>query len=185
MAQVPVRNGGFEKWKTVSNQQVPLDWSVSTVAALHHSPADSAREGKKALVLSTWYSYVEGHLFYGNHQKPNHRNWMAHTVPFASKPRELQGWYKYTHTVNPDDSAAGRIIIKDSNEDSLAYGQVFFAPTDTWTLFRIPLMYFSEKTPKKIAIYFTSAVAGRGMNDDSYPNRLYLDGIKFIYKKNE
>lgn len=184
-AQEQILNGGFEHWKDSLNHRFPQHWSVQMVAALYHSPSDSAWEGKKALVLSTWYSYVEGHLFYGEHGNPDHRNWTQHTVPFFGRPEKLAGWFRYTNTVNPDDSAAGHVLLLTENNDTLAYGQTFFPSENKWTRFEIPLLYFSAKPARKTAIYFTSAVRGRGMNDDNYPNRLYLDGLEFVYGKKE
>ena len=182
-AQKQLLNGGFEKWKDTGGGRTPLHWSVEMAAALQHSPSDSAREGEKALILSTWYSYVEGHLFYGDHQQPDHEKWTDYTVVFKRKPRKLSGWFRYTHPINPNDSASCRVLIKDRKDDTLAYGYRLFPVTQKWTAFEIPLMYFSSKPANKIAIYFTSAEGGGGMNDDSYPNRLYLDGLKFVYRK--
>lgn len=183
IAQKQLLNGGFENWKDTAGGMIPLHWSVEMVAALRHSPSASAREGEKALILSTWYSYVEGHLFYGDHPKPDHEKWTDYTVPFKGKPRKLSGWFRYTHPINPGDSAGCRVLIKDRNDDTLAYGHHLFPVTQHWTVFELPLMYFSSKPANKIAIYFTSAEGGGGMNDDSYPNRLYLDGLKFVYRK--
>jgi len=174
-------NAGFENWKDSSNQYLPLHWSVDLEAALHHSPSTNAQQGKFAMVLSTWYSYAKGHLFYGNH-KETHRNWAEHTVPFTGRPLKLSGYYRYTDLVNITDSAGGQILLKDVLGDTLAYGEVLLGTAMNWTHFEIPLHYFSNKKTTAISIHFTSREKGSGMNKESYPNRLYLDNFCLLYK---
>lgn len=178
-------NADFENWKDSSKHYLPLHWSVDLFAALWHNPSNIAQHGKRALVLSTWYSYVEGHLFYGNHHEPVYDNWTDYTVPFSGKPVKLTGWYRYTDPVYFTDSAGGQIILKDITGDTLAYGTVLLDTATNWTKFEIPLAYHTDKKAKSIAIHFISRQIGGGMNNDSYPNRLYLDNFKLIYNKQD
>lgn len=178
-------NADFESWKDSSKHNLPLHWSVDMAATLRYSPSTDAQKGKQALVISTWYSYVEGHLFYGNHKEPYFKDWTDYTVPFTGKPIKLTGWYRYTDPVNFTDSAGGQIIIKDITGDTLAYGSVLLDKTMNWTKFEIPLTYHSNKKATSIAIHFISREKGSGMNDDSYPNRLYLDNFQLLYKKQD
>ncbi len=176
-------NGDFERWRDTVKSLVPLYWSPDLRASLHYSPSIQAQQGKYALVLSTWYSYVEGHLHYGNFHEPAYERWTDYTVPFTGKPLKLTGYYRYTDPVNFTDSAGGQVLIKDTKGDTLAYGFVLLDTAVNWTSFEIPLTYKSAKAAKSIAVHFTSRMAGGGMNDDSYPNRLWLDNLKFLYKK--
>lgn len=178
-------NAGFETWSDSSKHFRPFYWSVDMDAALWHNPSHKVKKGKSALILSTWYSYVEGHLFYGSHKDPQEENWTEYTVPFTGRPVRLTGWYRYTHPVIPTDSAGGQIILKDINGDTLAYGAVLLDTTMNWTRFEVPLIYHSVKKAAYIAIHFTSRENGSAMNDDSYPNRLYLDNLKLQYKKQD
>jgi hypothetical protein len=178
-----LENNSFEAWRDTAGRLYPKSWSVDAYVALWHSPSKEAHKGKYALVLSTWYSYVEGHLFYGHHQRPYYRNWKDYTVPFEGRPLKLEGYYRYTDPVNYTDSAGGQVLIKDINNDTLAYGSVLLDTASKWKKFEIPLSYFSNFKASSIAIHFTSRESGGGMNDDNNPNRLYLDSFEFIYKK--
>lgn len=178
-----LKNADFERWGDSSKHHLPSHWSVDQNAALMHSPSTNTQKGKFALVLSTWYSYVEGHLFYGNHHEPYYKNWTDFTVSFTGMPIKLTGWYRYTDPVNFTDSAGGQIIIKDITGDTLAYGSVLLDTAMNWTRFEVPLIYHSDKKAKSIAIHFISRQIGEGLNDDSYPNRLYLDNFQLLYKK--
>ncbi len=180
-----LKNADFERWKDSSKHQLPSHWSVDLNAALMYSPSTNAQQGKYALAISTWYSYVEGHLFYGNHKDPHVENWTDYTVPFTGRPVKLTGWYRYTDPVNPTDSAGGQILLKDIAGDTLAYGAVLLDTAMNWTRFEILLIYHSRKKAASIAIHFISRESGGGMNDDSYPNRLYLDNFKLQYKKQD
>ncbi len=179
-----LKNAGFENWKDSSQHLLPSYWSVDLAAALKYSPSPDAQQGKYAVVLSTWYSYVRGHLFYGSHKDP-HKNWTEYTVPFTGKPVKLTGYYRYTDPVNFTDSAGGHILLKDVAGDTLAYGAILLDTAMNWTRFEIPLTYHSNKKARSIAIHFISRENGGGMNDDSYPNRLYLDNFKLRYKKQD
>jgi len=176
-------NGDFERWRDTAKFLLPFNWSPDLNASLYYSPSSNAQQGKYALILSTWYSYVEGHLHYGNFHEPVHESWTDYTVPFTGKPVMLTGYYRYTDPVNFTDSAGGQVLIKDIKGDTLAYGFVLLDTAINWTKFEIPLIYHSVKPAKSIAIHFTSREAGGGMNDDSYPNRLWLDNLKLLYKK--
>lgn len=184
-AQEQLKNGGFEQWKDSAGTKFPLHWSVDMYTSLIRGPSDSAAEGKKALVLSTWYNYVEGSLFYGDHQRPFKARWMNYAVPFNDKPGKLTGMYRYTHPVNETDSAGGKILIKDAAGDTLAYGEVLLDTSANWTAFEIPLKYFSKKKASSIVIYFTSRERGHGLNEDTNPNCLFLDDLELVYRKNE
>lgn len=177
-----LRNADFELWND-STRLTPGYWSVDLEASLYHNPSKTVQHGKHAIVISTWYSYVRGHLFYGSFPKPLYQSWTDFTVPFTGKPLKLTGYYRYTDPVNSWDSAGGQIIIKDVNGDTLAYGSVLLDTAANWTKFEIPLRYYSTKKPSAIAIHFASREGSGGMNDDSYPNRLYLDNFKLIYRK--
>lgn len=179
-------NGGFEKWAVATRTIKAVGWSNDLQAALYHSPGRDAVKDSFALVLSTWYSYVEGHLFYGEHNDPDYQHWTNYTVPFKWKPDKLTGYFRYTDPVNETDSAGCSIIIKDIVGDTLAFAEMKFDTTKNWTLFEIPLHYYKgRKDPATIAIHFVSRVNGAGMNHDSYPNRLWLDELKFIYGKKD
>lgn len=174
-------NGGFEDWDSTGRR--PVHWSASIDAALYHNPAGMAIEGSKCIVISTWYSYVPGHLFYGQHKNPLYKDWAAYTVPFTGMPVMLTGYYRYTHTVNTDDKATGELMLKTAHGDTLATGRVLLDTSGNWKKFEIPLIYKSTEKAAGIAIHFASVLKGGGMNDDSHPNRLYLDELKMVYKK--
>ncbi len=179
-------NSGFENWKTSKSKVEAVGWSPDLDAALYHSPSNNAVKGSYSLVLSTWYSYVEGHLYYGNHTNPDPREWTNYTVPFKFAPEKLTGYYRYTHTINMDDSAGCQLIIKDVKGDTLAYGEIQLDTSEHWIPFEITLKYVqSGRKPGSIAIHFVSSVNGGGMNDDSWPNRLYLDELKLVYRKQD
>lgn len=173
-------NGGFEDWDSAGRR--PLHWSVSLEAALYHNPAGMAIEGSNCIVVSTWYSYVPGHLFYGQHNQPHYKDWAMYTVPFAGMPVKLTGYYRYTHTVNTGDKAMGELILKAANGDTLATGRVLLDTSGSWKKFEISIVYRSAGKAAGITIHFASVVKGGGMNDDSYPNRLYLDALQLFYK---
>lgn len=176
-------NAGFEEWDTSGKKLNPLHWSVNIDAALHHNPAGVAKKGKKSIIVSTWYSYVPGHLFYGNFKNPDdENNWMNYTVPFTGKPVRLTGYYRYTHTINETDVAVGEILIKDESGDSLAFGRVLLDTISEWKKFEIPLTYHSANKAAAIAVHFISADKRGGMNGDSHTNRLYLDALKLVYE---
>lgn len=175
-------NSGFEEWDTSGKKLHPSYWSVNIDAALHHNPAGMAKKGKKSIIVSTWYSYVSGHLFYGSFKDPEDDNWMNYTVPFTGKPVKLTGYYRYTHPINETDVAVGEILIKDVAGDTLAIGRVLLDTISHWKKFEIPLSYHSANKAVAIAVHFVSTDKRGGMNNDSYPNRLYLDALKLIYK---
>lgn len=184
-AQENLKNGGFEAWKDSADDKLPVNWSADMIAALWLGPSDSAKEGEKALVLSTWYTYVEGSLFYGEHARPRRDSWTNYTVSFQSRPEKLAGWYRYTHPVNDTDAAGAKIIIKDHSGDTLAYGDALLDTSVHWQPFEIPIRYFSNKPASAIAIIFTSREKGGGLNEDNNPNRLYLDHLRLVYPKRE
>lgn len=175
-------NAGFEQWDTSGRKLRPLNWSANIDAALHHNPAGMAKKGKNSLVVSTWYSYVPGHLFYGNFTDPDHNNWTNLTVPFSGRPARLTGYYRYTHPVHASDKAMGEIMIRNADGDTVATGRVLLDTASSWRKFVIRLDYRSPGKTAAIAIHFSSWERNGGMNDDSYPNRLYLDELKLEYK---
>lgn len=175
-------NAGFEQWDTSGRKLRPLDWSANIDAALHHNPAGMAKKGKNSLVVSTWYSYVPGHLFYGNFTDPDHNNWTNLTVPFSGRPARLTGYYRYTHPVHASDKAMGEIMIRNAAGDTLATGKAWLDTATNWRKFSIRLDYRSTAKAAAIAIHFSSWERNGGMNDDSYPNRLYLDVLKLEYQ---
>ena len=180
-----LKNADFEQWKDSTPYSFPVSWSPGMIAGLTHSPSTQAQQGKYALVLSTWYSYVVGHLFYGNYHEPPYKKWTEYTVPFTARPIKLTGYYRYTDPVNFTDLAGGQIFLKDRNGDTLAYGAVLLDTAINWTRFEIPFTYRSHKKAGSIAIHVSSWETGGGMNDDSYPNRLYLDNFRLLYKKQD
>lgn len=175
-------NAGFEQWDTAGHVFRPVGWSANIAAALYHNPAGIAREGKRSIVVSTWYSYVPGHLFYGNFTDPEHNNWLNLTVPFTGRPARLTGYYRYTHPVHASDKAMGEIMLRNAAGDTMASGRVLLDTASSWRRFAIRLDYRSPGKTAAIAIHFSSWERNGGMNDDSYPNRLYLDELKLEYK---
>lgn len=181
-----LRNSNFETWVDSVGQLFPDGWTADQRASIWLSPSTNVRQGTYSLVLSTWYSYVEGHLFYGIHQKPFGKNWKDYAVPFESRPLKLSGFYRYIDLVNPTDSAMGELLIKDMAGDTVAYGNIFFKGTENWKKFEIPLTYHPGREPASIAIHFVSNVHSAGLKEDnSYPNRLYLDHFKLLYKEKD
>jgi hypothetical protein len=177
-------NADFEQWGDSSKKHLPVNWSPDMIASLWNSPSTNSQHGKYALVLSTWYNYVEGHLHYGKFHEP-YLNWTEYTVPFTGKPLKLTGYYRYTDPVNFTDSAGGQILLKDNKGDTLAYGSVLLDTAINWTRFEISLTYYSDKEARSIAIHFVSRMNGSGMNRESYPNKLYLDNFQLLYKKQD
>jgi hypothetical protein len=93
----------------------------------------------------------------------------------------LTGYYRYTHTINETDVAVGEILIKDESGDTLAIGRVLLDTVSHWKKFEILLSYHSASKAAAIAVHFISTDKRGGMNNDSYPNRLYLDALKLVY----
>lgn len=177
-----LKNSGFEKWHLRGDKLYPSHWSVDIHAALYHNPAEVAKRGKNSVVISTWYSYVPGHLFYGNFENPDKVNWSANVVPFKGKPAKLSGYYRYTHSVNADDVAIGEVMLKNASGDTLAFSRLLLDTSTHWKKFEIPLIYRSSGKAAAIAIHFVSCDTRAGMNDDNHPNRLYLDELKLLFK---
>jgi hypothetical protein len=175
-------NGNFEQWKDSAGYIRPVGWTPSIFAALAHSPGTEAYRDSFSLVLSSWYMYVPGHLFYGNHKNPYYKEWTRYNVDCQSIPLSLTGMYRYVQTVTPSHRAAGRLIILDPAGDTLAYGSLLLGISENWKSFEIPVNQIREGKPARLAILFTST-EDDGMNEDSNPNRLFLDDLQLVFKK--
>ena len=135
------------------NQQ-PVNWAKLKTYASGEIVSDSY-DGKWAVKIWTWYTYLQGVFHLGNTPKG---------IAFSQKPLLFKGFYKYElgDNLRYKDSAEVFVFLKKYNQtvgktDTIAIGYKTLGPIADYTQFNVPIKYNQEVSPDSIAIIFVSS----------------------------
>lgn len=189
LAQQQLPNPSFENWTT--NGFLPYDepdtWFGTSVVCIIGTPANptgptvcdpsgikttDAHDGSYATKLVNLESPEDGSISEGQLlYSPSSENY----VSFTAKPVALTGYYKFNKT-GSDIISISVTILGQTSTDIIAYGSLDLTTSKAnYTLFTVPIEYFSSSTPKDIYVIIT-------FNDDASINSDFtVDNLVFTY----
>lgn len=185
-------NGGFENWITTSGMLEPSGWQTLNFLSVFVNPLSAFKaagidkhSGNYALKLQT--------VFLQHNPAPNilpDTTGGAFTgkvivsplsiklgIPYTARPEKLEFWAKYIPVGN--DIAGAFVLLQKWNgtgHDTIAYNDINFGSTSTYTLFQMNLNYHSTALPDTVTIGFSSSYVKLKARVGS---TLYVDDVAF------
>lgn len=169
-------NGGFEAWSP-SGKEPPFNWEEPTGWKSSNSytefisagvrKAAGAHGGTLACSLSTlnvFGSDVPAAIATGN-PKVDFSTYsidlMSGGVPYAERPDELAGFYRFG-SASSGDAGYAIVILKKYNPekegaDTVGFGAGRLEAADAYTAFTIPITYKSDAAPDSVVVAFLSS----------------------------
>ena len=147
-------NLSFEKIEVRdSNLHKPVNWSNLNPLYGGEIVSDSYN-GNWAVKVWTWYTYLTGKFFIGKDE---------HGIPFSLRPLSLNGYYKYLwgdNRGNKDSAEAYLFLTKydklNHKTDTIGRGYKLLDSTSNFTLFEMPIKYYTFNIPDTLIILFFS-----------------------------
>lgn len=188
-----IANGNFESWSNRNTTQVPDNWLTTDDIFGQFLPipfsfgsvtrTTDSHGGSYAVKLETITvpaalggDTIPGTLILGT-QLDAFRLGLPGGIPFASRPQELQFYYKLTGAHAADDSSQVLVTLTrfvNGAVEPIAVGEpLVLAPAATYTLATVPLTYISSDAPDSLQIAFTSTV----VNLPHPGTALYIDDV--------
>lgn len=187
-------NGGFENWSTVFTYQTPDGWQTLNFLSIFSPPNPIStfrasgvdiHSGSYALKIKTIFvnnnptpnaiDDTVGLIFTGkiNLNPPSYR----YGFPYSGRPEKLEFWSKYIPVGT--DTGGARVVLRKWNgtgNDTIAFGEMQIASTESYTHMKINLTYYSTEMPDSAAIIFASSEN----NDNArVGSTIYLDDVTF------
>ena len=161
-----LQNADFEIWENqigqINNRPVGWEWSSGIAGQIGgyfmYPPETDAQNNTYALKLSVWYSYV--------------KDVAIQTVPIATRPSALTGYYKYIDNVLTDGAA----LIEDiaqvsvyltrwnaalSHKDTIGVGLVDLKASAGYKKFTVPVMYSTDEVPDTVTVVIDPSMVKR------------------------
>lgn len=187
-------NGGFENWMPGFNSESPVGWQTlnflqftmppNPVSVFKASGIDK-HSGSYALKLKTIYLSTNpapdvlddtiGITFTGYvNISPTY---YKYGYPYTGRPEKLDFWYKYL-PVGADQSGVRVVLTKWNGlkQDTVAFGESELYSNPSYSLYELPLTYFSDELPDTAAIFFASS---RHQSLARNGSVIYLDDVVF------
>lgn len=187
-------NGGFEDWISAFNSESPIGWQTlnflqftmppNPVSVFKASGIDK-HSGSHALKLKTIYLNTNpapdllddtmGLTFTGfvNIAPTYYR----YGFPYTGRPEKLTFWYKYL-PVGADEGGVRAVLTKWNGvkQDTIAFGESELYNNPSYSLYELPLTYFSDELPDTAAIFIGSSRHKSVARNGSV---IYLDDVVF------
>jgi hypothetical protein len=174
-------NNGLESWNGRAGVEKPINWQTTDdiLDFVSRSPAGSfysgavtrttdAHSGAFAALLTTVRvpinggstTPVAGYIVLGNRVVVDANNAILGGLPYASRPTQLQFYYKLSGPGAATDQAGVQVLLtRTTGGTSQVVGRASMrlAPaTSTYTLATLPLQYSSSALPDSITVYAVS-----------------------------
>jgi hypothetical protein len=176
-------NGGFEDWVSEFTYETPVGWQTLNFLSLTSPPNPLSafkaigidrHSGNYALKLKS--VYINNNPIHDSTQFQTFGIQVGDTMaaaftgfinvspitygygfPYNGRPSKLEFWAKYNPVGN--DTACAGVFLKRSNNtggsDTIGAGRLFIPATPVYTLFQLPIEYFSDSLPDSATIGFS------------------------------
>ncbi len=177
-------NGGFEAWDNLHTHTYPDEMSMNNIPDVISglptkwkseydigvARTTDAYSGEYSLVIHNWYNYANESISYKK--------------AIQNIPNTISGYYKYIADENDGiyPTGLGKVVITDSNEDTISLTNFTLDTTSVYQYFEFNLEQTNHQ-PDSIEIIFTNAennysCTGLTIN---VCNFLYLDNIELSF----
>ena len=186
-------NGGFENWSPYFGTENPDNWGtlniltmIGNAQSVFKASSIDKHSGNYALKINTVYLVNKpdfnalkdtmGVVFTGGITlSPQSINY---GFPYTLRPEKLEFWSKYNPIGN--DSAGAQVFLRKwdgSKHDTIAFGEIGFVETPSYTNFQVNLTYYSSDSPDSAIIAFASSLHSVGARVGS---TLFVDDVALI-----